>query len=274
MGSRDDFSTTTKNALANRVGQKCSNPECRRSTSGPNSDPQKYINIGIASHICAAAQGGPRYDESMTSEERKSFNNGIWLCQTCSKLIDTDIIRYSKDVLTSWKDNAERFALAELESISSAQAVIQDKEVIKFYSQCFDRPAFQDHINQEGRMEDFDKAIEDTIIAINTGVLRTREGEILKRSDGKAVIQNHLWREKLESISQKLCLIRRRLKQAKVKKAYTVHGEDGDVFYCFYDRELAEWFNSIREEILNIFSTICREAGLPEVHFQRRRYKW
>ena len=30
------------------------------------------------------------YDESMTTEERKSFDNGIWLCQSCSKLIDTD----------------------------------------------------------------------------------------------------------------------------------------------------------------------------------------
>ena len=34
-------------------------------------------------------------------------------------------------------------------------------------------PAFQDDIHQEGRMEDFDKAIEDTLIALNTGVLRT-----------------------------------------------------------------------------------------------------
>ncbi len=30
-------------------------------------------------------------------------------------------------------------------------------------------------------MEDFDKAIEDTIIALNTGVLRTRDGSILKK---------------------------------------------------------------------------------------------
>ena len=43
------------------------------------------------------AQGGPRYDASMTPEERKSFENGIWLCQSCSKLIDTDITRYPKE---------------------------------------------------------------------------------------------------------------------------------------------------------------------------------
>ena len=41
-------------------------------------------------------------------------------------------------------------------------------------------------------MEDFDKAIENTIIALNTGVLRTRDGEILKKSEGKSSVQNPL----------------------------------------------------------------------------------
>src|SRR5699024_11867231 len=66
---------------------------------------------------------------------------------------------------------------------STTNSFEQDKELIKFYIQCFDRPAFQDDIHQEGRMEDFDKAIEDTLIALNTGVLRTRNGAILKRSE-------------------------------------------------------------------------------------------
>lgn len=59
-----------------------------------------------------------------------------------------------------------------------------DKEIIKFFVQCFDRPAFHDKIYQEGSMEDFDKAIEDTIIALNTGILRARDGSILKQSEG------------------------------------------------------------------------------------------
>ena len=79
----------------------------------------------------------------------------------------------------------------------------------------FDRPAFQDDIYQEGRMEDFDKAIEDTLIALNTGVLRTRDGSILKQADGKSSVQNSLWREKLYTITDMLTAIRRRLKIAK-----------------------------------------------------------
>lgn len=55
---RDDFSQTTKDLLANRVGWKCSNPDCRKPTRGANTDPNKIINIGVAAHICAAAEGG------------------------------------------------------------------------------------------------------------------------------------------------------------------------------------------------------------------------
>lgn len=139
----------------------------------------------------------------MTPEERKSFENGIWLCQSCSKLIDTDITRYPKELLQSWKQLAEQTAILEVETTSSTPAFEKDKELVQFYLECFDRPAFQDDIYQEGRMEDFDKAIEDTLIALNTGVLRTRDGSILKQADGKSSVQNSLWRE--NSILSLIC---------------------------------------------------------------------
>ena len=210
----------------------------------------------------------------MTPEERKSSENGIWLCQSCSKLIDTDTTRYSKAVLLEWKKAAELSALSEIEKISPIQSMEEDKAIIKFFVQCFDRPAFQDDIYQEGRMEDFDKAIEDTLIALNTGVLRTRDGSILKQADGKSSVQNSLWREKLYTITDMLTAIRRRLKIAKKEKAYSTYGTGEDVAYCFYDRELAEWLNSTREEILKILSSICKEAGLRELHFRKHRYRW
>lgn len=272
--NRDDFSLATKELLANRVGRKCSNPSCRKLTCGANSDSDKITNIGVASHICAAAKGGPRYDESMTPEERKSFDNGIWLCQSCSKLIDTDTTRYTKDVLLGWKKMAEELAILEVEMASPTQSFEEDKDLIKFFVQCFDRPAFQDDIRQEGRMEDFDKAIEDTIIALTTGVLRTRDGAILKQMEGKSAIQNPSWREKLDTIADMLNSIRRRLKVAEAGGAYTKYGSGEDVFYCFSDYELGEWFNLTREEILKVLSSICKEAGLSELRFSRRRYRW
>ena len=57
---RDDFSQATKDLLANRVGWKCSNPNCRKATRGAGAEKTDIINIGVASHITAASKGGPR----------------------------------------------------------------------------------------------------------------------------------------------------------------------------------------------------------------------
>jgi len=271
---RDDFSPKTKDILAKRVGFRCSNPNCRKLTCSANENPEKVTSIGVAAHIAAAAKGGPRYDECMTPDERKSLSNGIWLCQSCSKLIDVDEIRYPAEVLMKWKAIAEDLAILDVETSSPAVYQSQDKELIRFYVQCFDRPAFQDDIRSEGRMEDFDQAIEDTIIALNTGVLRTRDGSIIKQAEGKSTIQNPDWREKLDNISEMLVSIRRRLKIAKAEHAYTMNGTGGDVFYYFRDYELAEWFNLTRREILKVLSSICREVGIRELHFPGKRYRW
>ena len=112
---RDDFSLSVKDTLAKRVAQRCSRPECRQVTSGPQEEPGKAINVGVASHITAASPGGPRYDESLTPERRQAIENGIWLCQTCAKLIDNDPLRYSCEVLHQWKRDAEKTTRHELE---------------------------------------------------------------------------------------------------------------------------------------------------------------
>lgn len=277
MGNnRDDFSSSTKELLANRVGRRCSNPNCRKLTCGANDDPTKITNIGVAAHICAAAKGGPRFDPNMSAEERKSFYNGIWLCQNCAKLIDSDTRRFTIELLSAWKQIAEEYAITEVCSDAPIHNTDNDISLIKFFVQCFDRPAFQDNINQEGRMEDFDRAIEDTIIALNTGILRTRDGAIIKQSEGKSAVNNPMWRNKLNNIGDMLISIRRRLKIAEEENVFTKSDNNNyEVFYCFHDIELEKWFNLTREEILKILSSICKEAGIRELHFESRQYhKW
>lgn len=116
MGTgRDDFSTDTIRRAAERVGYRCSFPGCRKATVGASMEStRKVSNIGVAAHICAAAKGGPRYDENMTPEKRKGIDNCIWLCQTHAKLIDTDEHTYTVELLRQWKDNAEREAAKAL----------------------------------------------------------------------------------------------------------------------------------------------------------------
>ncbi len=104
---RDDFTAKTKEILGKRVGLFCSNPDCRRPTTGPHTNPEKSIIIGVAAHITAASPGGPRYDGSLSAKERAHISNGIWLCEICAALIDKDPLKYPLDDIYAWKDNAE-----------------------------------------------------------------------------------------------------------------------------------------------------------------------
>lgn len=109
--NRDDFPDLIKRTLAGRVGYRCSRPECRANTTGPQVDSSKALNVGVAAHITAAANGGPRFDPSLSAEQRADAANGIWLCQTCAKLVDNDPLRYSAEILRKWKSEAEHEAL-------------------------------------------------------------------------------------------------------------------------------------------------------------------
>jgi hypothetical protein len=107
MPVRDDFPEDVKRVLANRAANICSNPRCGATTSGPQEDPTKALNIGVAAHVSAASPGGARYDDSLTPEERKNARNGIWLCQNCAKLVDNDEAQFPVEYLRAWKTMRE-----------------------------------------------------------------------------------------------------------------------------------------------------------------------
>ncbi|ENM7918015.1 TPA: hypothetical protein ACMDXF_000935 [Vibrio parahaemolyticus] len=100
---RHDFLDSTKRMLRENVAYLCSKPDCRVLTVASKIDGCSLSNVGVAAHICAAAPGGPRYKLEQTEAERKHYDNGIWLCTTCSRLIDVDDDSYSEDLLRNWK---------------------------------------------------------------------------------------------------------------------------------------------------------------------------
>ena len=126
--NRDDFSEKTTRILRERVGGKCSNPSCNRETCGPSDNPDKSVILGDAAHIRAASPGGPRYDASMSVEERVHISNGIWLCKNCARLIDINEEAYSVEMLLKWKEEAERKQRAYLgHRIRMRDVVIDNK---------------------------------------------------------------------------------------------------------------------------------------------------
>jgi hypothetical protein len=109
---RDKFSAAVTRVLSERAAFICSRPECLELTVAPHSNVNKSAKTGEAAHITAAALGGPRYDPSLTHEDRSSIENAIWLCSNCATLIDKDAPAFPVDLLRSWKAQHEAWIQA------------------------------------------------------------------------------------------------------------------------------------------------------------------
>lgn len=240
---------------------RCSNPSCRCLTSGPRRGSAGSVNIGVAAHITAASGGGPRFDPTLTKPDRVSLQNALWLCQNCAALIDRDIYRYNASLLRAWKENSEEAALLDIGVRIAGKH--SDKEIMQFFASCLDRPAFVDRFHQERSTEAFDKAIEDTITAFNTGTLRARDGGVLRTEKGKSYLDDPELREKMTTVVAILRAIRMRYEDAKnsgeIECYNTTFGEGN---YIVRNRVLAEWFDRNRLEALSVFKSASDHAGV------------
>ncbi|MBU3932325.1 MAG: hypothetical protein ABIK91_03645 [Pseudomonadota bacterium] len=122
MAKRDEFTLTTIRIMAERAGQRCSNPGCGRSTAGPSDGSSgESTQLGKAAHISAAAEGGPRYDPKLSPEQRSSQENGIWLCAECADRVDKreNEVQYPVELLRSWKKLNESATGTDFASIQN-----------------------------------------------------------------------------------------------------------------------------------------------------------
>ncbi|MFK4056862.1 hypothetical protein [Brevundimonas sp. NPDC046655] len=101
--ARDNFPEPVKRELAMRAAYFCSNPFCLRLTAGPRSVSSRGLKTGHAAHICAASPGFARYDSNQTEAERRSADNGLWLCRECGDIVDKDEAGYPVQTLKTWK---------------------------------------------------------------------------------------------------------------------------------------------------------------------------
>ncbi len=148
----------------------------------------------------------------------------------------------------------------------------QDKELVLFYGQCLDRAAFRTHFHEETSFSAFDRAMEDTLLALNTGYWRTREGAVIDRAKGKSYVVNREWREKLDRIAKIIEEIRQRFHRTVGfdEMLYTLRS--GPQQYesrmrmeesFRHDRSLGKWMDGQRSEAIGLLNSVLEEIGHP-----------
>ncbi len=60
---------------------------------------------------------------------RSSIDNGIWLCQNCGKLIDSDMTRFTESLLRAWKLTAEDHARYSLGRTAGTSTLVGKPEL-------------------------------------------------------------------------------------------------------------------------------------------------
>tara|TARA_R100001244_G_scaffold6593_24_gene8173 strand:+ start:44153 stop:45253 length:1101 start_codon:yes stop_codon:yes gene_type:complete len=113
-----DFSKKVIDTVAKRAGFLCSNPDCRTSTVGPNSEQSTATIIGEAAHIYAARPGQARHKENMTDQARSEISNAIWLCRNCHKKVDRDAKKFTSALLFGWREKHDEYVASHLGSQS------------------------------------------------------------------------------------------------------------------------------------------------------------
>jgi hypothetical protein len=146
-----------------------------------------------------------------------------------------------------------------------------DKNLVLFYAQCLDRPAFRTHFHQELSFSAFDKAMEDTLIAFNTGYWRTRGGTLIERARGKVHIVHPPWREKVEHIVEIIEDVRARFREAVgfnrmlyehyrgYPGSFELERQMDSLFRR--DRDLGAWMDAQRQEAIEIMNSMLEEIG-------------
>ena len=119
--TRDNFSSRIIEVLKQRAAFICSNPSCKKMTIAPSDlADDKVVYIGRAAHICAASPGGPRYNTSLTFEQRSDITNAIFLCANCADIVDDNNgDDYTVETLKEWKRDHETWVKSNLNQTAS-----------------------------------------------------------------------------------------------------------------------------------------------------------
>jgi hypothetical protein len=83
----------------------CAHPDCAEPLLRRVPDLDTPVLNSRIAHIAAASAGGPRYDTTMTDEDRRAFDNLVLLCLPHAEEVDLTALadRYPSETLKAWK---------------------------------------------------------------------------------------------------------------------------------------------------------------------------
>lgn len=119
---RDRVPPAQEKVVIARSGNKCAYPGCGADLAiDPKSPGDRPKATGKVAHVAAASPGGPRYDATMTTAERGSAENLIYLCGPHHDAVDTQLEYHTCEFLLEAKrvheeavERAVRNALGEV----------------------------------------------------------------------------------------------------------------------------------------------------------------
>ncbi len=100
--TRPNFKTSTIKALFAKSGNKCAFEDCSDELIT-----EENLFVGQICHIEGFSKNGPRFNKNLAMEKCRDFDNLILLCYKHHKIIDTDISKYSTQILKEMKSNHE-----------------------------------------------------------------------------------------------------------------------------------------------------------------------
>ena len=111
-----DYSTGTERALVALSQGTCYFPDCPVPTI-VFVEGEPVTNVEFA-HICGAKPGAPRFDPTMSDQERRSYDNLVLLCKPHHVLVDRiHPDRFPTHVVKKWKTDREGPGIAALRGL-------------------------------------------------------------------------------------------------------------------------------------------------------------
>ncbi|WP_333984880.1 hypothetical protein [Burkholderia orbicola] len=134
---------------------------------------------------------------------------------------------------------------------------LSDADALQLMAVVFDRPAFRTPFHQESSLPAFQRAIEDTIGAFNTGVWRTRDGDEIRRIPSIHHLRDQRTRAVLEKVVRQVDGLRRifvtRLKEGEIRHCGC--GQPDCPTYMLTNR-VADELDEARRKVLATFQSV------------------